>query len=257
MTNKYQAPIVTKAFRILSAVADKTHGMRISEIARELDISKSTVHGIMSALEGQGALIKDPGTKRFSIGYALIELGKKAYSRINFKEIARPFIEQLMITCQESVFLGIKDRNNVIILDVVESSKAYKISSPVGTIIPLLAGAVGKVFMSELNEKEINDFINTDGLTKFTEKTIVDREKYIEELQSVKERGYAIDDEEYLPGVRAVAAPVKGNGLYNTSVWVVGFKSSMDDGMLKLVTDQVVSTAEKISNETTKHFMEK
>ena len=86
MANKYQAPIVTKAFRILAAIADKTDGMGISEISRDLDISKSTVHGITSALEGQGALIKDPVSKRFSIGYTLIELGKKAYSRINFKE---------------------------------------------------------------------------------------------------------------------------------------------------------------------------
>lgn len=256
MTNKYQAPIVTKAFRILSAIADKTDGMGISEISRDLDISKSTVHGITSALEGQGALIKDPVSKRFSIGYTLIELGKKAYSRINFKEIARPFIEQLMITCQESVFLGIKNRNSVIILDVVESSKDYKITSPVGTIIPLLAGAVGKIFMSEMSREEVNKFIDAQGLTKFTDDTIVSREEYFKELLLVKERGYAIDNEEYLPGVRAVAAPVRGNGLYMTSVWVVGFKSSMNNDRLKELTDQVVHTAEKISKETEKYFIE-
>ena len=256
MTVKYQAPIVTKAFRILSAVADKNDGMRISEIARDLDISKSTVHGITSALEGQGALIKDPVSKRFSIGYTLIELGRKAYSRINFKEIARPFIEQLMITCQESVFLGIKNRNNVIILDVVESNKDYKITSPVGTIIPLLAGAVGKVFLSEMSEEVVNKFIDDKGLTKFTDKTIVKKEEYFKELRLVKERGYAIDNEEYLPGVRAVAAPVKGNGLYMTSIWVVGFKSSMNSESLKELTDQVINTAEKISKETEKYFIE-
>ena len=105
MTTKYQAPIVTKAFLILSAIADTNNGMRISEISRALDISKSTVHGIASALEGQGALIKDPVSKRFSIGYTLIELGKKAYARIDFKEIARPFIEQLMITYSWGVYI--------------------------------------------------------------------------------------------------------------------------------------------------------
>ncbi len=256
MTNKYQAPIVTKAFRVLSAVADATDGMGISEISRHLDISKSTVHGITSALEGQGALIKDTSTKRFSIGYALIELGKKAYSQVNLKEIARPFIEKLMKTCQESVFLGIRNRKNIIILDVVESKKDYKITSPVGTIIPLLAGAVGKVFMSELSNKDITELISTDGLKKFTEKTITDLNDYYKELALVKEQGFAVDDEEYLPGVRAVAAPVKTNGLYLTSVWVVGFKSSMNDIMLKKITEQVLSTAEKISEETAKYFVD-
>jgi DNA-binding IclR family transcriptional regulator len=255
MANKYQAPIVTKAFRILSAVADTTDGMGISEISRNLDISKSTVHGITSALEGQGALIKNPASKRFNIGYALIELGKKAYSRVNLKEIARPFIEELMNTCQESVFLGIKNRNNVIIIDAVESSKDYKITSPVGTVIPLLAGAVGKVFMSEMNKKEVRDFLDAEGLTRFTEKTIINKDDYFNELSFVKTHGYAVDNEEYLPGVRAVAAPVKGNGLYLSSVWVVGFKSSMNDDILKKITEQVVDTAEKISEETAKHFV--
>ncbi|MCP3898494.1 MAG: IclR family transcriptional regulator [Desulfobacteraceae bacterium] len=254
MANKYQAPIVTKAFRILSAVADTADGMGISEISRNLDISKSTVHGITSALEGQGALIKDPLSKRFSIGYALIELGKKAYSQVNLKEIARPFIEKLMKACQESVFLGIRNKKNVIILDVVESKKDYKITSPVGTIIPLLAGAVGKVFMSEMSKKDVAEVINSDGLKKFTEKTIINPKDYDDELSLVKKQGFAIDDEEYLPGVRAVAAPVKSNGLYLTSVWVVGFKSSMDDVMLKKITEQVISTAEKISKETVKYF---
>ena len=255
MANKYQAPIVTKAFRLLSAVADATDGMGISEISRNLDISKSTVHGIISALEGQGALIKDPVSKRFKIGYALIELGKKAYSRVNFKEIARPFIEELMNTCNESVFIGVKSRNNVIILDVVESSKDYKITSPVGTIIPLLAGAVGKVFMSEMDKKDVQEFINAEGLTQFTEKTIVNLDDYFKELLNVQKYGFAIDDEEYLPGVRAVAAPVKGNGLYLSSVWVVGFKSSMNDDILKNITDQVIETAGKISKEAEKYFV--
>jgi IclR family KDG regulon transcriptional repressor len=254
MTNKYQAPIVTKAFRVLSAVADSTDGMGISEISRDLDISKSTVHGIVSALEGQGALIRNPISKRFNIGYALIELGKKAYSRVNLKEIARPFIEELMNNCQESVFIGVKNRNNVIILDVVESSKDYKITSPVGTIIPLLAGAVGKVFMSEMNKKDVEEFIHNEGLKKFTEKTIVNRKEYIEELSNVKKYGFAVDDEEYLPGVRAVAAPIKGNGLYLSSVWVVGFKSSIDDVILEKITDQVRDTASNISNATEKYF---
>ncbi len=254
MANRYQAPIVTKAFRILSLIADRSEGMGISEISRKLDISKSTVHGITAALEGQGALIKNKASKRYTIGYALIELGRKAYSRVNLKEIARPFIEELMNTCQESVFLGIRNRDNIIIIDVVESSKDYKITSPVGTIIPLLAGAVGKVFMSEMGIKEVEIFIKDHGFTQFTENTIIDLKSFLKELSLVKELGFAVDNEEYLSGVCAVAAPIDCNGLYLSSVWVVGFKSSMHDNVLKRITGQVIETAEKISKETEKYF---
>ncbi len=68
MTKKYQAPIVKKAFLILKAISKSSQGLKISEIATALDISKSTVHGITAALEDQGALIRNTGSKRYVIG---------------------------------------------------------------------------------------------------------------------------------------------------------------------------------------------
>ena len=141
MVDNYKAPIVGKAFQVLRLIARKPDGLTLSDVARESGIGKSTVHGIVSALEEEGALMRDPRTKKFTLGVTVFELGRSAHARIDVKDAARPFMEELMAQIQESVFLGVRNLDHVTILDIVESSQNLKITSPVGTIIPLLAGA--------------------------------------------------------------------------------------------------------------------
>ena len=105
MKNKYSAPTVKKAFKILRLLSKSEKGLRISDLAHHLEMGKSTVHGITSALEELGAIIRDSQTKRFTLGVTLFELGRAAYARIDLKDVARPAMETLMakilrLTCQ-------------------------------------------------------------------------------------------------------------------------------------------------------------
>jgi len=247
MTKKYQAPIVKKAFLILDVISKSVRGLKISEISTRLDISKSTVHGITAALEDQGALLRDPVTKHYTIGITLMELGKAAYEKLDFKNIARPFIEDLMEQCQESVFLGIRNAHRVTVVDIVESRKDFKITSPIGTSLPLLAGAVGKLFLSQMVPKEAQKYLDSHSLVKYTPHTIIDPGQYIRELETVRKNGFATDDEEYISGVRAVAAPIKGYGTYVPAIWVVGFKASMSEEKISSIIDQTLAAADKIT----------
>ncbi|WP_457551434.1 IclR family transcriptional regulator [Desulfobacula sp.] len=247
MTKKYQAPIVKKAFLILDAISKNTQGLKISEISSSLNISKSTVHGITAALEDQGAVIRDALSKRYTIGITLMELGKAAYERLDFKHIARPIMEELMEQCQESVFLGIRNGDRVTVIDIVESRKDFKITSPIGTSLPLLAGAIGKLFLSRMEAKALQKYLNANPLIKFTAHTIIDPIKYISELEKVRKNGFATDDEEYISGVRAVVAPVKGYGAYIPAIWVVGFKASMSQKKIPSIIEQTLAAAKKIS----------
>jgi DNA-binding IclR family transcriptional regulator len=104
---KYSAPSVKKAFEILGAVSSSKEGLGVSEIARGLNMAKSTVHGMTSALEELGAVMRDPHTKKYRLGFTLFELGRLAYSQIDLKTLARPIMEELMEKTQASVFLGI------------------------------------------------------------------------------------------------------------------------------------------------------
>ncbi len=247
MKKQYQAPIVKKAFLILKAVSTEAQGLGISEISTQLDISKSTVHGITAALEDQGALIRDPDSKRYTIGTTLMELGKAAYEKMDFKKAARPAMEHLMEQCRESVFLGVRNKDSVTVIDIVESKKDFKITSPIGTSLPLLAGAVGKVFLSRMTQKDARAYIQENSLTRFTAKTILDPDIYLKELETVRKTGIAFDDEEYIPGVIAVAAPIQSTGAYAPAIWVVGFTAGMNQEQIPAIMAQTRAAALEIN----------
>jgi IclR family KDG regulon transcriptional repressor len=246
MAKGYFAPSVIKAFEVLKLIASAKEGMGISEIARGLDMAKSTVHGMTSALEELGAVRRDPATKRYTLGFTLFELGKTAYSQIDLKDLARPVMEELMEKTDASVFLGVLNWDHVTILDIVEPRTDLKITSPIGTTIPLLAGAAGKVFMAMMDEEQALKTIRTRGLTRYTSNSVTDIDRYIEEMRSVRAQGFATDDEEYILGVRAVAAPIVGGTHLMSAIWAVGFKASLDEDKMKALTIFTKEAAETI-----------
>jgi IclR family KDG regulon transcriptional repressor len=236
MSKNYHAPSVQKAFLILRLISRANQGMGISQLAGSLEMSKGTVHGIISALEELGALIRDPFSKRYTLGPTLFELGKSAYAELELGDIARPVMEKLMKRTGTSVFVGIPNGQRVTILDVVESNRDLKITAPRGSTVPLLAGAIGKVFLAAMDKTQAAEIIRK-GLPSFTEHSITNPDKYLLQLELTRKRGYAVDDEEYITGVRAAAASLQGKQGKRYAIWAVGFKSALsDDNMAKLTT---------------------
>jgi DNA-binding IclR family transcriptional regulator len=244
---KYDAPSVKKAFAILGAISSSREGLGVSELAKDLKMAKSTVHGMTSALEELGAVMRDPLSKKFKLGFMLLEIGRSAYSQIDLKTSARPAIEELMGKTQTSVFLGILNWGSVTILDVVESRQDLKITAPVGSTIPLLAGAVGKVFLASMEDEQALKIIDSKGLPRFTANSVLDRQTYFQELRQVREKGFAVDDEEYIMGVRAVASPLLGLGQLRSAIWAVGFKASLDEKKMQTLTAETQRAAKTIS----------
>jgi DNA-binding IclR family transcriptional regulator len=244
---KYGAPSVKKAFAILSAISSSKDGMGVSDLAKKLKMAKSTVHGMTSALEELGAAMRDPLTKKYKLGFALLEIGRSAYSQIDLQTSARPVTEELMEKTRTSVFLGILNWDQVTILDIVESRQELNITAPVGSTIPLFAGAVGKVFLAAMPEEQAAKMVRSKGLPRFTDNTIVDMDLYFNELRQVRGKGYAVDDEEYLMGVRAVASPLIGLGQLRSAIWAVGFKASLDDEKMQTLTGATHKAAQAIS----------
>jgi len=243
----YQAPTVKKAFQILNLVARRDNRLTISDLSRELGISKSTVCGITQALEGTGAVVRDDKTKRYSLGLTLFELGRKAYARIDLRDVARPVIEELMRSTRQSVFLGMRSGDHVSIVDIMESTQDLKITAHVGARLPLLVGATGKVFMAYMADHGAAQLIRTMQLRRDTERSITDPDRYMEEIRQVRACGYALDDEEYLQGVRAVAVPIHAPGRQLSAIWVVGFTQSMKREDMKTIAIKTKEAAAAIS----------
>jgi len=242
----YRAPTVAKAFQILERIAASGHSPSLSDLSHELGISKSTVHGITAALEAAGAVVRDHRTKRYSLGPTLFELGSAVHSRLDLKDTARPVMQALMERTAESVFLGIRNNDHVAIIDIVESHQDLKITAPVGTRIPLLAGATGKVFLAGLPEARARELIEDRGLHPYTEHTITDPGRYLAELELARRNGYALDHEEYISGVHAVAAPIAG-AQPAAAIWVVGFTPSLGTDRMTQVAAATLEAARAIS----------
>jgi DNA-binding IclR family transcriptional regulator len=146
----------------------------------------------------------------------------------------------------ETVFVGILNGDHVTVLDVVESQNELKITSPPGTRLPLLAGATGRIFLAQLDEVEAREIVQKMGLVRYTPKSVVDPKRFFKDVEETKKKGYTIDDEEYLPGVRAIAAPIQTASFPPAAVWAVGFASSLNDQKMEKVISEIQKTAREI-----------
>ena len=242
----YQAPAVQKAFQILKVVAEAKKGLGLSELAHMLGFSKSSTHGLIQALVLTGALEEDPQTRKYYLGPTVVELAFRSWNYMRVTERAQPILEKLRDQIGETVFLGVLSKSRGTIVATADALKPLKISSPPGTSIPLLAGAVGKVFLADLNRDQAKRIISETGLHPYTEKTITSAAVYLEELKRIEQQGYALDDEEYLPGVRAVAVSLGNQRGLPLAIWVVGFADAINDQTLPGIVSDTLKTANKL-----------
>ena len=243
----YNAPILKKAVGIIKLIVKEQKPLGVTDIARSLSISKSTTFGILKSLEEEGFLVKDPSSKKYSTGSTLFELSKKILRTTDVVVTARPYLERLLEAVDETVFLGIREDEAVKLIDVLEPQKEFKISSSLGSHMSLVAGVVGKIFLSAMSDGEVVELLSQKGLRRYTENSIVDIEQFLREVELTRARGYAVDLEEYMKGVRAVGALVYSGHFPVAGIWVVGLTNSLSDEKLPMVISQVKTAAEQIS----------
>lgn len=226
-TTGYSAPLLYKAFAVLNEIASGSEKMGISDLARTLNLSKGTLHGIAQAFLDLGVITQD-SYKKFSLGPTLIELGNKAFAGDDLRVSLHPYMEKLYNEFKETVFLGVCDGEKITIIEKVDSPSGLKISAPVGSRIPLVAGAAGKVFLASFSDQDLLGILR-DPLPRFTENSITGRSEYIEEIKKVRKHGYATDFEEYIQGVNAVCVPVTDiYGQTTAAIWIVGLSNALD-----------------------------
>lgn len=227
MAREYIPESILRAARVLELLATHKAPMRLSQISRSLSISKSSLLGVLSALEKLGWLERESGSGAYRMGRGLLELSRRAFGDWDLPVLAKPLMEQLAERVGESVFLGVLQEEQVVIVACVEGKGQMRVTSPAGTRLPLLAAAIGKILLAFMEPQEALTFLQSHGLPKFTERSICEPKRFMEEVEQATSLGYAIDDEEYLRGVRAVAAPLLRYGQAIGAIWIVGFSSSL------------------------------
>jgi DNA-binding IclR family transcriptional regulator len=243
----YNAPILKKAIEILRLLIREYQPLGVAEIARTVSVSKSTAYGILQSFQEEGFVTKDAVTKKYTIGKEMIRLSKLVFKGQDLISVARPFLERLVQLVDETVFLGMREYDAVKVIDVIEAKKDLKISSPVGTRLPITAGAVGKIFLSTMTNEEILSYFGEKGLPQYTESSITEMDVFIKEIEKTRSLGYSVDMEEYLKGIRAVATLILQDEKPVGAIWFVGFSNSMLDERLTYIIRNLKHTAEQIS----------
>jgi len=231
----YKAPAINKAFQILGAVAESPHPIGIVELSERLGFSKSTTHGIVHALLREGALTQGEGSRKLYLGYRLAELMFSSWPPFDGFEQTQTVIDNIRNQINETVFFGVRLRDQVMITAIAETSESLKISASVGATLPLLAAAVGKAFLAWETTERVQQIVGKDGLNRWTENSIVDMNKYLAELKQVRDLGYAVDMEEYIPGIRAVAVAVRNLRGLPMAIWVVGMSGDLDEDQISRI----------------------
>src|SRR5712692_153325 len=220
-------PAVDRAARLLEVLESGRRPMTISELARELEINKGTMRDLLETLRAHGLLERDEGRKQYRLGPRLARLGMAALGQLDLASVARPYLVDLAQEINGAVLLVVPHGDRATIVDKVDGGRvAVEVSATVGRRIRLAAGALGKIFLATVDDAARALYLA--DLTHPTARTITDPVDYTAEIAAARRQGYATDDEEYLAGVRATAAPViDARGRVVAAVLVLGLTGTL------------------------------
>jgi DNA-binding IclR family transcriptional regulator len=206
-SSDYNVRAVERAVRILASLDDEHPERTLPEIARATDLPKSTAYRILVTLGNCGFVEQTRDGERYRLGMRVASLGLTALRRLSIRRDALPLMERLVERFEETCVLGIFDQGSVLDIEVVHSDHVLTVTSEVGHRLPIHCTASGKALLAFLPPAVVESVL-ARPLEACTECTITSPAQLLEELELVRERGYAVDEEEYEVGVRAVAAPI-------------------------------------------------
>ncbi len=209
---KYRIQAIERAVAILGTFSAQEPELGVSEIASRLGLHKSTVHRFVVNLEAAGFLERTRNTARYRLGLRIFELGSLVLKRMNLWEEALPYLERLVTESGETGHLAVLVAGEAVYVEKVEARRSLRIPSAIGRGYPAHATSLGKTLLAHLDDPaRVDEIIAERGLTKLAPNTITDLERLHSELREIRERGYAVDDEEYEEGLRCIGAPIVGH----------------------------------------------
>ena len=206
--DRYLINSIIRASNILKCFHGiKTH-FKISEIARQLELDRSTTYRILLSLEKCGLVEKDQKTGEYSLGLSAFEIGNTYLRRMDFIKISKPIMTELALKVQETVHLAVLSDTEIVYVDKIDSPRTLGVMSKIGQRAPVYCTALGKALLAHLPEDERPRVIDEIHLKPFTSHTITSKKQLIGELKEVRRRGYARDRREIEEDVECLAAPI-------------------------------------------------
>jgi DNA-binding IclR family transcriptional regulator len=234
----------------LELLASDGEALGVTELSKRLDIDKSMIYRLLSTLAMRGYVEQDEENRKYRLGLKVVELAGMKLSTVEMFSISRPLLKELVKRTGETVHMAIMVQHEIICLDKEEGPAILNVKGGIGEKYPPHAAAIGKAIIAYLPEEDSKVILRKHGMPKYTDKTITSMSMLKEHLKRVRERGYALNDEETYSGVRSIAAPVRERkGAVVASLGISGPIQRISNQNIEKLAEAVIEIADRVSAE--------
>ncbi|MBI2939717.1 MAG: IclR family transcriptional regulator [Chloroflexi bacterium] len=244
----YAVQALDRAIDILEAFRTGDEDLGVAEVAARVDLHRATIHRLLSSLTSRGLVAQDLRTGKYRLGLKLFELGSRVGAALDVKRIATPYLANLVSRGGETAHLVILDGRHIVFVDKAETPNPFRMVSVVGGRLPAHCSGAGKALLARLPDDELRALLASRPLEQQTPHSIADPELMFAHLRTVRQQGYAIDDQETQAGLRCVGTVVvdhRGQAVAGLSV--SGPIARVTDERIPFFVDLLLTTAEQLS----------
>jgi DNA-binding IclR family transcriptional regulator len=238
---------VQKAMNLLEALVRSGQPRRLTELARQLGLTKPNVYRLLSTLSILGYVKKDPETSLYSPTLKLWEMGSLLVRDVDLVSIAGTRLRKLCEDSRESVQLAVFDAGFTVYVDKVDSPQPLKAITSIGSRVPATVTSTGKAMLAWLPSESLDvSFAHT---RKFTPQTLTRRKDIERDLEETRKRGYAVNNGEFRAGVCGIGAPVRDrNGTVIAAIGVWGAEKNILGARQGELASLVTAAARDVSH---------
>lgn len=199
---------VSHALDVLEQFGDEQEELGVTELSKRLKLHKNNVFRLLATLESRGYIEQNKATENYRLGIRCLQLGQTCLNQMGLLRQAHPVVQGIARETNETAFVAVLRRSAVVPIDTVEAARPVRLTTRIGEPLPLHCTAAGKVQLAFIADAEIRESL-MEGLPRFTEQTIIDRQKLLQELEGVTQHGFSVELGEHIPEVNSVAVPIR------------------------------------------------
>ncbi len=209
LQSRYYVEAVARGLRLLEAFTEARPSLSLTELSAAAGLDKSTAFRFAHTLEALGYLQRDPETKRYRPGMRVLRLGFAALSSLGLREIAEPFLKALSLESGETTNMSVRDGAEIVYVARNPTQQILSINLHLGSRLPVYCTSMGKAQLIDLSPQELLELLGPGPFPARAPRTITRLDRLLTELEEVRRKGYATNDQELASGLRSVAAPVR------------------------------------------------
>lgn len=241
---------LTRALSILDALADNDDGLSLTALAKTVALPPSSAHRLLTTLQRKRFVRFEPATMAWRIGVQAFVVGNAFARSRDVVALAMPYMRQLMEKTGETVNLYVPNGGHAICIAQVQSQQTIRAISRPGGTIALHRSASGKAMLAQMTPAEVDEVVAKHGLIKGTTNSITAPSKLRAELNRTRARGFALDDEEFAPGLRCIAAVILDeHGAAQGALSIAGPVGRLTDARLPKLGEIVCAASKAVTRE--------